>query len=158
MNLFAISEIYHQIFSPQKKEDIFWGEMTFVHGNPGEGYWETTHIFPPTGDIIYLFVSASDKGPTQKQNDFYAQIRADYKKVENLLKPIMYRKWKSFNREEKKPRKFTSEFKVASVNIPPKGDEQEWEITFLDSKDYLYTAVFKNGKPISVSRGEEAFN
>lgn len=152
MNLFTISEIYHQIFSPHKKEDIFWGQLTFIDGtNIDEDYWETTHVFPPTGDIVQLFISADDNGPSKNQNDFYAQIRENYKKLEKALKPIIYPRWQNVNPNKKKPRKFADEFMVASVSIPAT-DEPRWEITFLSKSDhYIYTAILEDNEPVEVN-------
>jgi len=154
MNLFAISEIYHQIFSPHKKEDIFWGQLTFIDGtNPDEDYWETTHIFPPTGDIVQLFITADDNGPSKNQDAFYAQIRANYKKLEKELKKYIYPKWQHVNPDKKKPRKFGDEFSIASLSIPPT-DHKTWEMTFFSKSDskYIYTATLENDVPVKVSR------
>lgn len=134
-------------------EDDFFGRLKFMKmKNAEKNYFEGKGLFEPTGKEIELFINGSEKGPDQKQKEFYSWLQRNFKELAFKATPLIedeFRNWK----EDFKIKDFDKEFSLVALTIPSQETTPiEWNMSFetIHDENHQVTIEFLGNEPKEV--------
>ncbi|RSK48815.1 hypothetical protein [Hymenobacter rigui] len=139
---------------PVYVQDEEFGRLQWIATHrKGQGYFEGTRTFGPTGHTLTITLDAPSTGPTAAQRAFWHAIEARYLQLTDAAQKLIeaeLRHWKpGFTVHD-----FQAEFWPVGLDIPSLAESQpvEWELAFetIHDPDHTVTILWRSFEPYFV--------